>query len=97
MKKFSSIILFFALALFSFPNLQAEHLIVISANDTHSQIEPASDGLGGLFRMRAAFDEIRRNNKNVIADNDADGVQGTLNFSMSLTMALTNLPIIIKR
>ena len=82
MKKFSSIILFFALALFSFPNFQAEHLIVISANDTHSQIEPASDGLGGLFRMRAAFDEIRRNNKNVIAVHAGDGVQGTLYFSL---------------
>ena len=78
MKKFFKIILSCAIAICAFPNLQAEHLIVIGANDTHSQIEPASDGLGGLFRRRAAMDEIRRNNKNVIAVHAGDAVQGTL-------------------
>lgn len=82
MRKLSKFILASAIALLAFPNLQAEHLIVISANDTHSQIEPASDGLGGIFRRRAAFDEIRRNNKNVIAVHAGDAVQGTLYFSM---------------
>ena len=82
MKKFSKFLLLGAIALFVAPNIQAEHLIVLSANDTHSQIEPASDGLGGLFRRRAAFDEMRRNNKNVIAVHAGDAVQGTLYFSM---------------
>lgn len=71
-----------ACALLVLPSLQAEHLIVIGANDTHSQVEPAADGLGGLLRRRAAFDEIRRNNKNVIAVHAGDAVQGTLYFSM---------------
>ena len=81
MKKFSKIILAIAIAVIAAANVQAEHLIVISANDTHSQIEPNGD-LGGLFRHRAAMDEIRRNNKNVIAVHAGDAVQGTLYFSL---------------
>jgi len=82
MKKLSKLILAIAIAAFAFPNLQAEHLIILGANDTHSQIEPASDGLGGLMRRRAAFDEIRGKNKNVITIHAGDAVQGTLYFSM---------------
>ena len=82
MNKLSKFLLAGLIAVFAFPNLQAEHLIVIGANDTHSQIEPASDGLGGLLRRRAAFDEIRRNNPYVIAVHAGDAVQGTLYFSM---------------
>ena len=54
MKKFSKIILAIAIAIISIPNVQADHLIVVSANDTHSQIEPSGD-LGGLYRRRAAI------------------------------------------
>ena len=82
MNKLTRILLAGVLALFAFPNLQAEHLIVLSANDTHSQIEPSGDDLGGVFRLRAAFDEMRRENKNVIAVHAGDAVQGTLYFSM---------------
>lgn len=81
MKKFTKIILAIAIALIAMPEMQADHLIVISANDTHSQIEP-NGNLGGLFRRRAAMDEIRRNNKNVIAVHAGDAVQGTLYFSL---------------
>ena len=81
MKKFSKIILAIAIAIIAIPNVQADHLIVISANDTHSQIEPSGD-LGGIYRHRAAMDEIRRNNKNVIAVHAGDAVQGTLYFSL---------------
>ena len=45
----------------------ADHLIIMSANDTHSQIEPAADGRGGVMRRKAVFDKIRRENKNVVA------------------------------
>ena len=48
MKKFSKIILAIAIAIISIPNVQADHLIVVSANDTHSQIEPSGD-LGSLL------------------------------------------------
>ena len=35
-------------ALVMVPSLQAEHLMIIAVNDTHSQIDPASDGKGGV-------------------------------------------------
>lgn len=82
MTRFSRFLMAVLVACVAVPSMQAEHLIVIGANDTHSQVEPASDGLGGLFRRRAAMDEIRRNNKNVIAVHAGDAVQGTLYFSM---------------
>ena len=81
MKKLSKFILAIAFAVISIPNVHADHLIVVSANDTHSQIEPNGD-LGGLFRHRAAMDEIRRNNKHVVAVHAGDAVQGTLYFSL---------------
>lgn len=81
MKKFFKFILSIAIALIAIPNVYADHLIVISANDTHSQIEPSGD-LGGLYRHRAAMDEIRHNNEHVIAVHAGDAVQGTLYFSM---------------
>ena len=28
------------------PLMQAEHLVVLAVNDTHSQIDPAADGKG---------------------------------------------------
>ena len=35
------------------PMAQAQHLTILSANDTHSAIHPASDGLGGYVRHKA--------------------------------------------
>lgn len=60
----------------------ADHLVIMSANDTHSQIEPAADGRGGVMRRKAVFDKIRRENKNVVAVHAGDAVQGTVYFSM---------------
>lgn len=82
MNKVAKLIMACAIATAAIPCLQAEHLIVVSANDTHSQIEPASDGLGGLLRRRAAIDELRGTNKNVVAIHAGDAVQGTLYFSL---------------
>lgn len=64
------------------PALQAEHLIIMSANDTHSQIEPASDGKSGVLRRLAAYDQARRENKNVLVVHAGDAVQGTNYFSL---------------
>ena len=62
--------------------MQAEHLVVIAANDTHSQIEPASDGQGGILRRRAIYDKIRSENPNTITVHAGDAVQGTVFFSL---------------
>lgn len=59
-----------------------EHVVILSTNDTHSQIDPASDGLGGILRRRAVFDQVRRDNKHVVAVDAGDDVQGTLYFSL---------------
>lgn len=60
----------------------AEHLVIAAVNDTHSQIDPAADGSGGLLRRRAIYDQIRRENKNTMIVHAGDAVQGTLYFSL---------------
>ena len=48
------------------PAVSAEHLVIAAVNDTHSQIDPAADGKGGLLRRRAIYDQIRKENKNTM-------------------------------
>lgn len=69
-------------ALMVFPSLRAEHLTIIAVNDTHSQIDPASDGTGGVARRRAIYDRLRANNPNTVLIHAGDAVQGTLFFSL---------------
>lgn len=64
------------------PSVQAEHLVIAAVNDTHSQIDHASDGKGGLLRRRAIYDQIRRENKNTMIIHGGDAVQGTIYFSL---------------
>ncbi len=61
---------------------QAEHVVIMAANDTHSQIEPAADGKGGVLRRRAIYDQIRRDNKYTLTLHAGDAVQGTVYFSL---------------
>ena len=69
-------------ALMVVPALRAEHLMIIAVNDTHSQIDPASDGKGGVARRRAIYDQLRANNPNTVLVHAGDAVQGTLFFSL---------------
>ncbi len=63
--------------------IQAEHLIVLATNDTHSQIEPyENDNLGGILRRRAFFDHMRANNKNVLIVDAGDAVFGNMYYSI---------------
>ena len=64
------------------PLMQAEHLVVLAVNDTHSQIDPAADGKGGILRRRAIYDNERRAHKNVLVVHAGDAVQGTNYFSL---------------
>ena len=64
------------------PVAEAQKVVILATNDTHSQIDPASDGLGGVLRRRAAIDQVRRDNKNVLVLDAGDDVQGTLYFSL---------------
>lgn len=68
----------FVAGLFS---LQAEHLVILTLNDTHSRIDPDFDGKGGVLRQKVIFDSVLCAEKNVMRVHAGDAVQGTLYFS----------------
>ena len=82
MAKFRNFMLLCLCALMAGPALRAEHLMIIAVNDTHSQIDPASDGKGGVARRRAIYDQLRAANPNSVLIHAGDAVQGTLFFSL---------------
>lgn len=55
-------------------------LVILHTNDTHSQLNPGRDGLGGVQRRKAVIDSIRDAEKNVLLVDAGDAVQGTLYF-----------------
>ena len=61
-------------------NLNAEDLILLHTNDTHSMIQPDKDGLGGIQRRKVLIDSVRKAEKNVLLVDAGDAVQGTLFF-----------------
>lgn len=71
-----------ALAGASAAELDAERLVILSTNDTHSQIEPDAANEGGILRRRALIDSIRAAEKNVLLLDAGDAVQGTVYFNM---------------
>ena len=81
-KVFRNCLLLGTLLMSTVVGVQAEHLVFIAVNDTHSQIDPASDGQGGLLRRRAIFDKVRSDNKYTLTVHAGDAVQGTTFFSL---------------
>lgn len=55
-------------------------LVIITTNDTHSNIDPGRDGLGGVMRRKALIDSIRGAEDNVLVIDAGDAVQGSLYF-----------------
>ncbi len=82
MTKIRNFMLVCLCALMTVPALRAEHLLIIAVNDTHSQVDPASDGQGGVARRRAIYDHLRATNPNTALIHAGDAVQGTLFFSL---------------
>jgi len=82
MAKLRNFFLLCLCALMAMPALRAEHLTIIAVNDTHSQIDPASDGKGGVARRRAIYDHLRATHPNTVLIHAGDAVQGTLFFSL---------------
>ena len=76
------IVLAASVAAMAVMSAQADHVLIIAANDTHSQIEPAADGKGGVLRRRAIYDHLRHENKNTLTLHAGDAVQGTVYFSL---------------
>ncbi|MCH5227594.1 MAG: bifunctional metallophosphatase/5'-nucleotidase [Muribaculaceae bacterium] len=59
---------------------EAEKLVILHTNDTHSTIDPLADGTGGVLQRKAIIDSVRKAEKNVILVDAGDVVQGTLFF-----------------
>lgn len=60
--------------------LQAEDLVILHSNDTHSTIDPDKNGRGGVLQRKAIIDSVRKTEKNVINIHAGDLVQGSLYF-----------------
>lgn len=58
----------------------AEDLVILTTNDTHSNIDFDNNGKGGILPRKAIIDSVRQAEKNVILVDAGDMVQGTLYF-----------------
>lgn len=75
----------FVLSLFVFVSLQAQPLVIMHTNDTHSQIDPYSYkedvNVGGALRREAAIREVRAENPYTLLLDAGDFSQGTPYFN----------------
>lgn len=60
----------------------AEKLVLLHTNDTHSQIDPNDKNLGGIQRRKVIVDSVRAEYPNVLLMDAGDAVQGTLFFTI---------------
>lgn len=81
--------IFTLIILFSLASaLQAQSLILLHTNDTHSRIEPVPESdkynpdLGGVVRRAAYVEKMRNENDNVLLFDAGDFLQGTPYFNM---------------
>lgn len=81
MRRLFSLALLWAIFLVSV-NIHADNLIILTTNDTHSQIDPLDNGKGGAARRKGAIDSVRRINGNVLLVDAGDAVQGTMYFTI---------------
>lgn len=63
---------------------QNQTLVILHTNDTHSHIDPLTDGsdLGGVARRKVLIDSVRAAQPNVLLVDAGDIVQGTLYFHL---------------
>ncbi len=62
--------------------VDADKLVILHTNDTHSQIDSTDDGRGGILRRKVLIDSVRAAEPNVILIDAGDVVQGTLYFTL---------------
>lgn len=62
--------------------VSADELVILHTNDTHSQIDPADNGRGGVVRRKVLIDSVRAAQPNVLLVDAGDAVQGTLFFNL---------------
>ncbi|MCD8395291.1 MAG: bifunctional metallophosphatase/5'-nucleotidase [Bacteroidales bacterium] len=61
---------------------QAQRLVLLHTNDTHSQIDPTDSNEGGALRRKVLIDSVRAVEPNVRLIDAGDAVQGTLFFNL---------------
>ena len=72
-----------ALAAAAIVPAQAEKLVLLHTNDTHSQIDPFDDdNLGGVARRKVVIDSVRAAEPHVLLIDAGDAVQGSLFFTL---------------
>lgn len=59
-----------------------ERIVLIHTNDTHSRIDPADDGTGGILRRKVVIDSIRAAEPNTLLIDAGDAVQGSVYFTL---------------
>lgn len=86
MKKIQFIVIGMVLLAAGNLHINAQELVILHTNDTHSQIEPQTagkgKGLGGYERREAYIKSVREQNKNVILLDAGDFSQGTPYFTI---------------
>ncbi len=60
----------------------ADHLVILHTNDTHSAIEPDRHDQGGIARRQVLVDSVRNVRDNVLLIDAGDAVQGSLYFTI---------------
>jgi 5'-nucleotidase len=60
----------------------ADHLTILHTNDTHSQVEPKSNDLGGYARRMGLINQERQKDPNLLLVDAGDFCQGTPYFNV---------------
>lgn len=60
-----------------FARKKVQHIVILHTNDTHSQVEPNKNDLGGYARRLGEINQIRSKEKNVVLLDAGDFSQGT--------------------
>lgn len=61
---------------------EADHLVILHTNDTHSTIEPDRKDRGGIARRKVLVDSVRSARENVMLIDAGDAVQGSLYYTL---------------
>lgn len=81
--RFIKAILLLAITATTYTYADAEKLVILHTNDTHSHIDPVDgSGLGGVLRRKALIDSVRSAEPHVMVVDAGDIVQGTLYFHL---------------
>ncbi len=60
----------------------ADHLVILHTNDTHSAILPDRHDMGGMARRMVLVDSVRNARENVMLVDAGDAVQGSMYFTL---------------